>query len=102
MSTSNTTHAEGHGNHLGDLSRDLPDWLRARTGWPESAVVGACRLAAAVTGAAALKVEADVELDHEAVLLHVDSCREAELTADVPGAAVRVIAHEGDVVLRVA
>jgi hypothetical protein len=102
MPTENTERSHGRTNHLGDLSRDLPDWLRACTGWPESAVAGACRLAAAVTGAASLRVEADVELDHEAVLLHVDSCREVELTTEVAGAAVHVVAHHGDVLVELA
>ncbi len=87
-------------SHLANLARELPDWLRARTGWPESVVAGACRLAASVTGAAAGSVEADVELEHGVVHLHVGCCRDAELIAEVPGAEVCLVAHHGEVVLR--
>jgi hypothetical protein len=102
MSNRNTTPIERRASHLGDLARELPDWLRARTGWPEGAVAGACRLTAAVTGAASGRIEADVELDHEAVLVHVSCCRESELVSDAHGTDVRVSAHSGDVLVRLA
>lgn len=91
------------GDHLRDVRRELADWLRAQTGWPESAVAGACRLTAAVTGAAASSVEADVGLVHDIVRLHVDGCHcEADLTTEVDGAAVHVVAHDGDVLVHLA
>lgn len=92
--------SEEPASHLANLGRELPDWLRARTGWPETVVAGACRLAAAVTGAAAGSIEADIALEHGVVHLQVGCCRDAELRAEVPGAEVRVVAHQGDVVVR--
>lgn len=98
-----TMHSSCGGGHLADLRRELPDWLRAQTGWPEAAVAGACRLTAAVTGAASLRVEADVGLDHDVVRLHVEDCRcDADLTADVEGASIHVVAHDGDVLVHLA
>jgi len=100
MPFESTIQAETTGCHLGDLRRELADWLRARTGWPESVVAGACRLTAAVTleGTDA-PVEADIEVDHESVHLHLESCREADLVTEVEGGAVHLAAHAGDVVL---
>ncbi len=90
------------GDHLEDLRRELADWLRARTGWPENLVSGACRLAAAATGAAGSgPIEADADLDGEDVHLVVDTCVDVELEAVLAGGygRVHVSAHDGDVVV---
>jgi hypothetical protein len=97
-----TVHSTTSRDHLGDLGRDLADWLRARTGWPESVVNGACRLAAAATGTAgAGPVEAEAELEGDDVHLQVSRCAEVELEETVAGGAgrVHVSAHDGDVIL---
>jgi hypothetical protein len=84
--------------HLADLRRDLADWLRAHTGWPEGAVDGACRLTTEVTGGTHL--EATVEIDGSAVRLHVDRCAESDLSADGHPGRVTVVAHAGEILLR--
>jgi hypothetical protein len=78
------------GDHLGDLGRELADWLRARTGWPEGVVDGACRLAIDAAGGG--PVEADADLEGDDVHLHLCGCAEVDLE-------ISVSAHDGDVVL---
>lgn len=95
------TYRTRSGDHLVDLERELADWLRARTGWPESMVNGACRLAADATAGSAWPVAADADLEDGDVHLHVGRCAELDRVTEVPGAQGRlsVSAHGGDVVL---
>ena len=65
--------------HLDDLRRELPDWLRAHLGWPEGAVTEACSATVDVIGAE--RMGATAEIEGTCVHLHLDSGRDLDLIA---------------------
>jgi hypothetical protein len=65
--------------HLDDLRRELPDWLRAHLGWPEGAVTDACSATDELIGTG--RVGATAEIDGPCVHLHLDSGRDLDLVA---------------------
>jgi hypothetical protein len=75
MTTELATEAE----HLEDLRRELPDWLRAHAGWTESALHDACSTTAAAIGSERMGATAAVE--GACVHLHLDCGRDLDLEA---------------------
>jgi hypothetical protein len=65
--------------HLDDLQRELPDWLRAHLGWPEGAVTEACSTTAQAIGAE--RMGATCEIEGTCVHLHLDCGRDVDLIA---------------------
>jgi hypothetical protein len=65
--------------HLDDLRRQLPDWIRAHAGWTEPALEEACSVTQGVIGAG--RTGATVELAGTCVHLHLDSGRDLDLRA---------------------
>jgi hypothetical protein len=65
--------------HLDDLRRELPDWLRAHAGWTEGALESACSTTCALIGAE--RMGATAEVDGACVHLHLDCGRDLELEA---------------------
>jgi len=66
---------ENLSTHLDDLRRQLPDWLRAHTGWTEAALADVC------ASVADERTGATCELDGSCVHLHLDSGRDLDLRA---------------------
>ena len=65
--------------HLNDLRRELPDWLRAHAGWTEGALDHACATTSAAVGD--LPMGATAEVDGTCVHLHLDCGRDLDLEA---------------------
>jgi hypothetical protein len=65
--------------HLDDLRRQLPDWLRAHTGWTEGALQDVC--SATVREIGNERMGATCELDGSCVHVHLDSGRDLDLEA---------------------
>jgi hypothetical protein len=65
--------------HLDDLRRELPDWLRAHAGWTESALDEACSATADAIGDE--RMGATAEVDGKCVHLHLDGGGDLDLLA---------------------
>jgi hypothetical protein len=65
--------------HLDDLRRQLPDWLRAHAGWTEGALQDVCSATAREIGDQPMGAVA--ELDGTCVHLHLDCGRDLDLEA---------------------
>ena len=68
--------------HLTDLRRELPDWLRAHAGWTESVLGDACRATAEAIGEDG-PMGATAAIDGRCVHLHLDCGRDLDLEAGV-------------------
>jgi hypothetical protein len=66
-------------DHLTDLRRELPDWLRAHAGWTEGALHHVCARTSAEVGD--VPMGATAEVDGTCVHLHLDCGRDLDLEA---------------------
>ena len=65
--------------HLDDVRRELPDWLRAHAGWTEGALQSVCSTTCAAIGD--LPMGATAEVEGTCVHLHLDCGRDLALEA---------------------
>ena len=65
--------------HLDDLRRQLPDWLRAHAGWTEGALQEACSRTTHAIGEARMGATAAIE--GTCVHLHLDCGQDLDLEA---------------------